>query len=366
TVESLAAAFILHPVAGLLASVGLMMALAVHLGRRDRRWGGIRWILGGLGTAALLGHLFLLLAYATARPRHQGTLDIARQFFVPGEADPLWRPLMMGLSLLGLGLLLSPSGPSRTLFRRAMGLYLWAMLALFAGFPALLSPDKVGIAMSLLAVVALGLQLDIIITLLLSGLRRLGGHMGRVALRPSVGLAAGLVALGIAGLTLISPPMQADPGPPQEPESLARALYRIKSEHLAYSWTVVGYQEALPQVLGRGYFLSWEEFLRRYDPVEYRFDPRAPELAVPTRYVFILTERRIFVGPEDTAVDTLKRAELQVQLQEWVERYQQFHDDMSVYYEDPSAVVYQIYRSPEVERKIIEEYERELFEGRKR
>jgi hypothetical protein len=50
----------------------------------------------------------------------------------------------------------------------------------------------------------------------------------------------------------------------------------------------------------------------------------------------------------------------------WVERYQQHHDDMSVYYEDDTVVVYQIYRSPEVERRIIEEYERELFEQRRR
>ncbi len=162
-------------------------------------------------------------------------------------------------------------------------------------------------------------------------------------------------------MTVISPPLQANPGPAQEPESLARALYRIKTEHQAYTWTVIGYQEALSQVLGRGYFLPWKVFLEDYDPVEYRFDPRAPKLAVPTRYVFIMVEKQVFVGPDDLAADTLERASFQVELQEWAARYQQYHDDMSVYYEDGSVAVYQIYRSPDIERQIIEEYEAELF-----
>jgi len=366
TVESLAAAFILHPVAGLMGVIGLSSTLLVRLMRKQRAKGLVRWTISAVGMATLLGNLFLLLGHASGRPRHRGMLDIVVHFFTPKKPDPLWQPLMMGLFLLGLGLLLSPSRSPRTLFRRGLGLCVWFLLALFAGYPTLFSPDKVGIALSLVAVVALGLQLDMVITFVLSALRRLGTRLGSVDLKPSVGLAAGLVALAIAGMTVISPPLRADPGPPQEPESLARVLYRIKNEHLAYTWTVVGYREVLPQVLGRGYFISWEEFLSRYDPVKYRFDPRTPELAIPTRYVFILVEKRVFVGPNDTAADTLKRAQIQLDLMDWVARYQQHHDDMSVYYEDASAAVYQIYRSPEVERRIIEEYEREQFERRKR
>jgi len=332
------------------------------------------------GAAALLGNLYLLLAQALGRPRHQEALDIVATFFAAGKPDPAWQPLIWGLALLGAGLLLTPplrqdfgerGTPSRratqgkahrrALFRQSVGLFLWLLLALFMGYPALLSPDKVGIPLSLVAAVALGLEMDIVVTLALALSRRLMAHLGGLRLQPSVGLIAGLVALAIAGMTIVSPPLQADPGPAQEPEPLARTLYQIKEDHLAYTWTVIGYQEALSQVLGRGYFLPWKVFLEQYDPVEYRFDPLAPRLAVPTRHVFIQVEKQVFVGPDDLAADTLERARLQVALQEWVARYQQYHDDVSVYYEDGSVAVYQIYRSPEIERQIIEEYEAELF-----
>ena len=374
--ECLAAAFVLHPVSGLFGLIGLLAVLLLRAisGRGAGRL--IGWAIGAAGAAALLGNLFLLLARVLGRPRHRGVLDIVAAFFTPGRPDPAWQLLTWGLALLGAGLLLAPplrqdfgelsraaqgTAHRRVLFGRSVGLFLWLLLALFVGYPALLSPDKVGIPLSLVAAVALGLELDIVVTLA----RRLVDRLGGLCLQPSVGLIAGLVALAIAGMTVISPPLQANPGPAQEPESLARALYRIKTEHQAYTWTVIGYQEALSQVLGRGYFLPWKAFLEQYDPMEYRFDPRAPKLAVPTRYVFIMVEKQIFVGPDDLAADTLERASLQVELQEWVARYQKYHDDvsgdLSVYYEDSSVAVYQIYRSSELERQIIEEYEAELF-----
>lgn len=361
--ECLAAAFVLHPVSGLFGLIGLLAVLVVWSIRRHRavRWAG--WTVAVAGAAALLGNLFLGLAHLLGRPRHQGVLDIVAAFFTPGRPDPAWQSLIWGLAALGAGLLLTLPD-RRGLFRRSVGLFLWLLLALFVGYPAVLAPDKVGIPLSLVTAVALGLELEVVLTLGLTPSRRVIGRLGVPRLHPSIGLTAGLVALAIAGMTVVSPPLRADPGPPQEPEALARTLYRIKDEHLAYTWTVVGYQEALSQVLGRGYWLGWKDFLAKYDPVEYRFDPRNPDLTIPTRYVFIMVEKQVFVGPNDFAADTLERARLQVALQEWVASYQQHHDDMSVYYEDTSVAVYQIYRSPEIERQIIEEYEAELFSSR--
>lgn len=312
----------------------------------------------------MLGNLFLILARLLGRSRHQGVLDIVAAFFTPGTPEPVWQSLIWGLAALGAGLILSPPG-RRALFRRSVGLFLWLLLTLFMGYPARLTPDKVGIPLSVVAAVALGLELDVVLTLVLTLPRRLIGRVSVPGLHPSIGLTVGLVALAIAGMTVVSPPLRADPGRAQEPEPLARVLYQIKSDHLAYTWTVVGYAEALPQVLGRGYYLSWKNFLEMYDPVQYRFDPRDLDLAIPTRYVFIMVEKQVFVGPNDLAAATLERAGFQVALLEWVERYQQHHDDMSVYYEDDAVAVYQIYRSPEIEREIVEEYEAEQFERRK-
>ncbi len=274
--ECLAAAFVLHPVSGLFGLIGLLALLLI---RAISKRGAVRvlgWAAGVGGAAALLGNLFLLLAQVLGRPRHRGALDIVAAFFVPGKPDPAWQPLIWGLALLGAGLLLAPPH-RRALFRRGVGLFLWLLLALFAGYTALLSPDKMGIPLSLVAAVALGLELDIVLTLA----RRLMGSLGGLRLQPSVGLAAGLVALAIAGMTVVSPPLQANPGPAQEPEQLARALYRIKQEHQAYTWTVIGYQEALPQVLGRGYFLLWKVLLEQYDPVATIYNGVNPEVFVP-------------------------------------------------------------------------------------
>lgn len=362
--ECLTAAFLFHPISGLFGLLGWLSILVVRALRRPCAVRRLGWAAAAGGAAALLGSLFLIAAHLLGRPRHQGVLDIARAFFTPGTPDPVWQATAVGLAALAAGLILSPRD-SRATYRRSIGLLLGVLLALFVGYPALLAPDKVGIPLSLVAAAALGLELDVVITLGLTLLRRLAGRVGAPQVGPSVGLTAGLVALAIAGMTVISPPLRADPGRPQEPEALARVLYQIKREHLAYTWTVVGYAEALPQVLGRGYYLSWKDFLARYDPQEYRFDPRDPDLAIPTRYVFIMVEKQVFVGPNDMAVDTLERARLQVALQEWVERYQQRHDDMSVYYADNSVAVYQIYRSPEIERRIIEEYEMELLRRRR-
>ena len=354
--QCLAAAFVLHPVSGLIGLIGLLALLLVRAVSKRGAGRALCWAIGVGGAAALLGNLFLLLAHALGRPRHQGMLDIVAAFFAAGKPTPAWQALMWGLAFLGAGLLLSPPH-RRALFRRSVGLFLWLLLALFAGYPTLLSPDKVGVPLSLVAAIALGLELDTFLRLS----RRLAARLGELRLQPSAGLIAGLVALAIAGATVVSLPLQAKSSSPQEPESLARALYQIKKEHRAYIWTVIGYQEALPQVLGRGYFLPWKTFIEQYDPIEYRFDPRAPRLAIPTRHVFILVEKQVFISPDDLATDTLERARLQVALQEWVARYQQYHDDMSVYYEDGSVAVYQIYRSPEIERQIIEQYEAELF-----
>ncbi|MFQ5596199.1 MAG: hypothetical protein ACE5HA_18815, partial [Anaerolineae bacterium] len=361
--ECLASAFILHPVSGLFGLLGLLAVSVVRLVSRPlaARWIGRAVAAGAM--AVLAGNLFLLLAVLLGRPRHQGVLDMVPAFLSPATPGLEWRSLMLALAALGAGLVLSPA-EDRALFRRSVGLFLWLLVALFMGYPTMLSSDKVGIPLSLVAAAGLGLELDILLGAGLALARRLGGKVGAARLHPSIGLTAGLVALAIAGMTVISPPLRADPGLPSEPESFARTLYRIKDEHLAYTWTVVGYPEVLPQVLGRGYYFPWGVFLEKYDPVQYRFDPRNPDLAIPTRYVFIMVEKQVFVGPYDLAADTLQRAKYQVALQDWVARYQEHHDDMSVYYEDGSVAVYQIYRSPETEQQIIEEYEAEQFERR--
>ncbi|MFQ5343686.1 MAG: hypothetical protein ACE5F6_19260, partial [Anaerolineae bacterium] len=322
--ESLAAGFILHPVAGLFGLVGLLAVLVVHALSRRGAVRRIAWAVAAGGAATLLGNLFLVLACLLGRPRHQGVLDILAAFFTPGRPTPVWHSLIWGLAALGAGLVLAPPG-RRAHLKRSVGLLLWLLLALFVGVPAGLSPDIAGIPLSLLAAVALGVELDIVVTLMITSARRLMGRVGALRLHPSVGLTAGLVALAIAGMTVISPPLRADPGLPSEPESFARTLYRIKDEHLAYTWTVVGYPEVLPQVLGRGYYFPWGVFLEKYDPVQYRFDPRNPDLAIPTRYVFIMVEKQVFVGPNDLAADTLQRAKYQVALQDWVARYQEHH-----------------------------------------
>jgi hypothetical protein len=87
-----------------------------------------------------------------------------------------------------------------------------------------------------------------------------------------------------------------------------------------------------------------EYFLSTYDPVRWRFDPRSPELAVPTPYLVVLL-------PGDTPTDQAER------ITAWFATFAILHKDqeLTVSHPAPDLTVFQVHRPPELDEKVLED-----------
>jgi len=380
--QGMACLFLIHPFVGLLALVGAGgAALAtLVLERRGGTWRRVVHILGTALAGALLGTLPMLIGFALGKDLHRGPLRWDVQFlgtalrqawFPPPELAP--RPtLLLGLAIAGAlflllhSLLATPPSPFATF------LLLLAILFQPGRFrlPELLLPAQVARVLDPILCVVVGLTLHRAWELLGQGIRReiMLCAPWRDWSPPPIGnpnLAwgeLGATALGLTALLFVASPLSVPALPRREYDVSVLQLYRIKREFPTYQWTVVGFPEALPQIYGRGFFVANEVFLERYRPETWRFDPRRPELAIPTPHVCIFVERRPFVAPEMTPVEAARRDAIAPQLRAWVERYRTLRSDITLYYQDRVLAVYHIYRPPEVEERILEEIERQTKE----
>jgi len=126
------------------------------------------------------------------------------------------------------------------------------------------------------------------------------------------------------------------------------AVVEIAHKYEPYTWTLVSYGQEYPMVLGRGFHIQASEFLNRYDPA-------MPELAVPTRYVFVLTER---VPHRFEVLDwrsRFRRGEIERRLETWCQLYQATHDDIRLFLDDGNVQVFQISRSQAEANRIAKE-----------
>ena len=126
------------------------------------------------------------------------------------------------------------------------------------------------------------------------------------------------------------------------------AVVEIAHKYEPYTWTLVSYGQEYPMVLGRGFHITASEFLDRYDPAR-------PELEVPTRYVFVLTER---VPHRFEVLDwrsRFRRGEIERRLETWCQLYQATHDDLRLFRDDGNVQVFQISRSQAEANRIAKE-----------
>jgi hypothetical protein len=120
--------------------------------------------------------------------------------------------------------------------------------------------------------------------------------------------------------------------------SASLAVVEIAHHYEPYTWTLVSYGQEYPMVLGRGFHMTAAQFLDRYDPA-------SPELQIPTRYVFLLTERvphRFEVRDWRTK---FTRAEVEQRLETWCAVYRATHDDLKLFLDDGNVQVFEIARS---------------------
>lgn len=126
------------------------------------------------------------------------------------------------------------------------------------------------------------------------------------------------------------------------------SLIRINRQFEPFSWTLVSYGQEYPMVLGRGFHVPAVDFLDRYDPT-------APLLAIPTRYVFIAVEKKPHQFEVSNWSARFSRAALQERLQTWCTLYGIQHDDMRIFFEDDDVRVFAIERSEEEAARIAKQ-----------
>jgi|GEM_PF-1047413 len=130
--------------------------------------------------------------------------------------------------------------------------------------------------------------------------------------------------------------------------SASLAVVEIAHKYEPYTWTLVSYGQEYPMVLGRGFHVAASEFLDRYDPA-------SPELGIPTRHVFVITER---VPHRFEVLDwrsRFRRGEIEHRLETWCQLYQATHGDIRLFLDDGNVQVFQISRSQAEANRIAKE-----------
>jgi hypothetical protein len=353
--QGLAVLFLIQPFVGLLGLVSIIVGVPLALVVRGQRLKGAGALVLAAVAALLVGNVFYGLAFMGGVDAPSDSVTLWNLIGLK-DADslpppPALTPLCIA-ALVSIPLLIIPAGRDKKAESLArigglsFGLYLLALTGLYLspsiGWPALFSNSVSGAACSLVVCAVLGLVWGQVESWL-AALWRLVARTEAAGVGSFVTMAATVALLAV--LLLATPQLLIQGPPAAEYDSAVQNIYRIKGEFLAYTWTVVADQEALPQIVGSGWYLDYNYFLTHYSPETYRYDPKDKEekLHIPTDHVFIFAEKQVLAAPA-TAKMVAQRAETQQQLLAWCRRYQELHDDMDVFYEDSNLVVYHIYQ----------------------
>lgn len=134
-----------------------------------------------------------------------------------------------------------------------------------------------------------------------------------------------------------------------EYESAAAVMSQIITANEKLSYTVVGTPEWHNRVLGRGFHVQLIDFADGLT-IDEAVDP-AFDLPIPTKRVFVLTEKRPFAmtgtRPSDDVVatryrDVTARQRLMETVENWMTTYATFHSGASVFYEDGDIRVWSV------------------------
>jgi len=126
----------------------------------------------------------------------------------------------------------------------------------------------------------------------------------------------------------------------------------ISSSFRPKSWWLVSPQyEDYAIVLGRGYLVYADEFVNMYNPKGEKltkWGSEEPDTELPED-IFIFYEKDVFKVSEDVGVyvvlkpDYERREKLKEDIRDWIEKYQESHDNISVYFEDDNLKVFRIH-----------------------
>ncbi len=360
---AVAAAGLVHPVMGALALAGVAIVSVAYWVRpyvRSRTPAQVLAVALGGGMVAAIPPGLALVAGEPPPERIVDDGFIApRGFPVPPMDVPLGA--LPALALASLLLLVAPPwGRGATAGPRALALVCLAALALVVpsrlGLPEVVDPAQAGRAASLVGALVAGL----LVQRLASGVSWVLARAGRWTPAPRRGAVAGLAATALlVGGVAAAGARDVRAGRRLQPDAVVAALYAIKRDFPDRTWTVVEEPATIVQVATRGFYFPAETFPDAYPPRRWRFDPRRPELALPTRHVFIFVRG-------GAPVAGAPRAGTAARLRAWVGEYRRLHRDMTVYRRAPGLTVFHIERSLEVERRVLDRVARERLDGPRR
>ncbi len=354
--QGAAVVFLIHPFIGAAALAGWALALAAGLIYGRWRGQGVLWILLAALGVVVLGAVFYVVGGLGGKEWITGPLALTTQMWERWLAGTTDLPRALAAetpwflaALLAIPFLLFPGGDDDALgaprstrtarFTLALALFGAAILiggGQRLGWPELLASRLMAALLSLLACAGLGAAYGMIASWMAALASRL------IPNPQSPIWSLGIIVIVLAILLAVSPGLVIEGSAKAEYDIVALKIYDIKENHLAYTWTIVGAREVLPHILGRGWYLHGDYFLQNYDPEKYHYDPKQPDLSVPTEHVYIMVEKNVYAAPA-TSGGLNERAEMEQALWDWCHIYEHSHDNMTVYYEDDDIIIYHIH-----------------------
>lgn len=137
-----------------------------------------------------------------------------------------------------------------------------------------------------------------------------------------------------------------------EYDSNIEQYLRITKAFRNSEWMIVSQDEGYSVVLGTGYHMLVQDFLKNYNPQSiYLRDLKTKEI-LRTQDVFIYCEKNVFTTDFDTMKKIYARRKLEKPLlKEWVKKYSQKHNNLSKYYEDENIIIYRIHQEIKINVK---------------
>jgi hypothetical protein len=164
-----------------------------------------------------------------------------------------------------------------------------------------------------------------------------------------------VVQISLAGASLVFSivyfkPQPIAPTKVQSDQTVEQYL-KICSEHRPTEWHLVSDIEGgYAMTYGYGYHIEAGDFMQSFDPKADAIRDLTTQVILPN--IFIYYEKVVFpydqsalMGLEKTNYD--QRVVWNQELGDWVKTYQQYHNNMSIYYEDEHLIIYYIQQGSE-------------------
>ncbi len=144
----------------------------------------------------------------------------------------------------------------------------------------------------------------------------------------------------VAGAAVVWKPVPIVPYK-MEYDSCVEQYLRISKNFRATEWLIVSQEEGYALVLGKGWHLMVQDFLKDYDPA-------AGTLKINTPHVLIYIEKNIYptyMRMSSLATIYQRRLEESTDMQQWMATYIKTNGKQEIYFEDDNIVIYHIYEA---------------------